>query len=77
MCPYLQGVMPPLMVLASAKADIQLLDNDEDALEQEDGWELVPLKGKVIGIKTQTLEDKNTAIRTHYNLRSDSRKVFC
>jgi hypothetical protein len=60
--PYLPGVMPPLLELASAKADIQLIDNEEDALDQEDGWELVPLKGKVIGIKTSTLEDKNTAI---------------
>ena len=60
--PYLPYVMPPLLELASAKADIQLLDNDEEALDQDEGWELVPLKGKVIGIKTQTLEDKNTAI---------------
>jgi importin-5 len=61
--PYLQGVMPPLLELAKAKADIQLLENDEEGgIDQEDGWELVPLKGKVIGIKTQTLEDKNTAI---------------
>ncbi|RMZ75758.1 hypothetical protein DV737_g5144, partial [Chaetothyriales sp. CBS 132003] len=60
--PYLPGVMPPLLELAAAKADIQLLDNDDEALDQEDGWELVPLKGKIIGIKTQTLEDKNTAI---------------
>ncbi|KIV78225.1 hypothetical protein PV11_09963 [Exophiala sideris] len=60
--PYLPGVMPPLLELASAKADIQLIDSEDDALDQEDGWELVPLKGKVIGIKTSTLEDKNTAI---------------
>ncbi|RMD40209.1 hypothetical protein DV735_g4926, partial [Chaetothyriales sp. CBS 134920] len=59
--PYLPGVMPPLLELAAAKADIQLLDKDEETLE-EDSWELVPLKGKIIGIKTQTLEDKNTAI---------------
>ena len=60
--PYLPGVMPPLLDLASAKADIQLMDNEDEALDQDEGWELVPLKGKVIGIKTQTLEDKNTAI---------------
>ena len=62
--PYLAGVMPPLLELAGAKADIQLLD-DEDAIQsvqQEEGWELVPLKGKVIGIKTSTLEDKHMAI---------------
>ena len=62
--PYLSGVMPPLMELASAKADIQLVDNDDDQakMNQEDGWEMVPLKGKVIGIKTSVLEDKHMAI---------------
>ncbi|KAI9823298.1 MAG: hypothetical protein M1832_002522 [Thelocarpon impressellum] len=62
--PYLQGVMPPLMELASAKADIQLLDDEDQVaqVEQEEGWELVPLKGKVIGIKTTTLDDKHMAI---------------
>ena len=61
---YLAGVMPPLMELASAKADIQLLDDDEQiaSVQQEEGWELVPLKGKVIGIKTSILEDKHMAI---------------
>ena len=62
--PYLQAVMPPLMELASTKADIQLLDDEEQVaqVEQEEGWELVPLKGKVIGIKTTTLDDKHMAI---------------
>ena len=62
--PYLASVMPPLMALASAKADIQLLD-DEKAIadmQREEGWELVPVKGKVIGIRTSILEDKHTAI---------------
>lgn len=56
--------MPPLLALASAKADIQLLDDDEQiaSVQQEEGWELVPLKGKVIGIKTSILEDKHMAI---------------
>ena len=62
--PYLPGVMPPLLDLASAKPDIQLLDDDEQIAKaaQEDGWEMVPLKGKVIGIKTSILEDKHMAI---------------
>lgn len=62
--PYLPGVMPPLLTVAAAKADIQLLDDDDqiEQVENDEGWELVPLKGKVIGIKTSALEDKNTAI---------------
>jgi hypothetical protein len=62
--PYLPAVMPPLLKLAQAKADIQLLDDEENVaqIEQEEGWELVPLKGKYIGIKTSTLDDKFMAI---------------
>ncbi|KAF2175554.1 ARM repeat-containing protein [Zopfia rhizophila CBS 207.26] len=62
--PYLAGVIPPLTELAGAKADIQLLDDDEQVaqVQEEEGWELVPLKGKVIGIKTSTLDDKHMAI---------------
>ncbi|KAI9666712.1 MAG: hypothetical protein M1821_004648 [Bathelium mastoideum] len=62
--PYLPAVIPPLMELAGAKADIQLLDDDEQVaqIENEEGWELVPLKGKVIGIRTSTLDDKHMAI---------------
>lgn len=62
--PFLDNVMPPLLELASAKADIQLLDDESqvEQLQQEDGWELLPLKGKTIGIKTSTMEDKNVAI---------------
>ncbi|KAF2121760.1 importin subunit beta-3 [Lophiotrema nucula] len=62
--PYLAGVIPPLTELAGAKADIQLLDDEDQVaqVQEEDGWELVPLKGKVIGIKTSTLDDKHMAI---------------
>ncbi|KAI9643529.1 importin subunit beta-3 [Ciborinia camelliae] len=61
---YLPYVMPPLLDLASAKADIQLLDDEDEveAVQAQEGWELVPLKGKVIGIKTSTLDDKHMAI---------------
>ncbi|KAI0023927.1 ARM repeat-containing protein [Xylariomycetidae sp. FL0641] len=61
---FLPNVMPPLVELASAKADIQLLDTDDEIeqIQQEDGWELVPLKGKMIGIRTSTMDDKHMAI---------------
>lgn len=62
--PFLDGVIPPLTELAGAKADIQLLDDEDQVaqVQEEEGWELVPLKGKVIGIKTSTLDDKHMAI---------------
>lgn len=62
--PFLPNVMPPLLELAKANADVQLLEDDEqvEALQQEDGWELVPIKGKMIGIKTSTMDDKHMAI---------------
>lgn len=62
--PFLPTVMPPLLEQASAKADIQLLEEDDDIeqIQQEDGWELVPIKGKMIGIRTSTMDDKRMAI---------------
>jgi hypothetical protein len=62
--PFMDNVMPPLLELAMAKADIQLLDDDDQAeqMQAEEGWEFVPLKGKVIGIRTSTMEDKHMAI---------------
>jgi hypothetical protein len=62
--PFLAGVIPPLTELAGAKADIQLLDDEDQVaqIQDEEGWELVPLKGKVIGIKTSILDDKHMAI---------------
>lgn len=62
--PFLHAVIPPLVELASAKADIQLLDDEDQVaqMENEEGWELVPVKGKYIGIKTSTLDDKHSAI---------------
>lgn len=61
--PFLPEVMERVVEQASAKADIQLLeDQDQVQAIEDEGWELVPLKGKVIGIKTSSLEEKNTAI---------------
>jgi hypothetical protein len=62
--PFLDTVMPPLLELGMAKADIQLLEDDDqvEQLQTEEGWELVPLKGKMIGIKTSTMDDKHMAI---------------
>ncbi|KAF2641308.1 ARM repeat-containing protein [Massarina eburnea CBS 473.64] len=62
--PFLAGVIPPLTELAAAKADIQLLEDEEQvaAMQDEEGWDLVPVRGKVLGIKTAVLDDKHMAI---------------
>ena len=62
--PFLPTVMPPLLELASAKADVQILESDEqvEQFQQDDGWELVPLRGKTIGIRTSSMDDKFMAI---------------
>ncbi|KAI9889153.1 MAG: hypothetical protein M1814_005744 [Vezdaea aestivalis] len=62
--PYLSGVLPPLLEAASANADVQILEDDDQAaqIDADEGWELVPLKGKYLGIKTAALEDKFSAI---------------
>lgn len=62
--PFLPSVMPPLLELASAKADVQLLDDETEVekIRQLEGWELVPVKGKMIGIKTSLMDDKHMAI---------------
>lgn len=62
--PFLPTVMPPLLEQASAKADIQLLEEEDhiEQIQQEEGWELVPIKGKMIGIRTSTMDDKRMAI---------------
>ncbi|KAK5653518.1 hypothetical protein OQA88_8777 [Cercophora sp. LCS_1] len=62
--PCLPTVMPPLLELASAKADVQILESDEmvEQFQADDGWELVPLRGKTIGIRTSSMDDKYMAI---------------
>ncbi|EGX96524.1 Armadillo-type fold domain containing protein [Cordyceps militaris CM01] len=62
--PFMGSVMPPLLEQAMSKADIQLLNDNEEAeaLQSEEGWEFVPVKGKMIGIRTSTMEDKHMAI---------------
>lgn len=62
--PFLEIVIPPLVELGSAKADVQVLESDEqvEQFQQDEGWELVPLRGRTIGIRTSIMEDKYMAI---------------
>lgn len=62
--PYLGGVMPPLLEAAKHKADLKLFDDEKDVenLEQQEGWEIIPLQGKYVGIRTSLLDEKSNAI---------------
>jgi len=61
--PYLPVVMPPLLIAASAKADVSLYDEDEQP-EERDGWEMINMDGQQVGIKTSGLEEKCQAFET-------------
>lgn len=62
--PYLGGVMPPLLVTAKATADLQLIEDEAEMekLESQEGWEILPLQGKYIGLHTALLDEKAQAI---------------
>ncbi|BFZ56430.1 importin subunit beta-3 [Savitreella phatthalungensis] len=61
--PYLQAVMPPLLVSAKLKPDFTVVADEEAKAEyaEEEGWEFFPVRGQHVGIKTSTLEDKCSA----------------
>ncbi|CDO55226.1 similar to Saccharomyces cerevisiae YMR308C PSE1 Karyopherin/importin that interacts with the nuclear pore complex [Geotrichum candidum] len=62
--PCLDLVMPPLLQAAKAKPDLQLIEDEAEveAFEQQEGWEVLPLQGKYIGMHTAALEEKSNAI---------------
>ncbi|PCH35440.1 ARM repeat-containing protein [Wolfiporia cocos MD-104 SS10] len=61
--PYLPVVMPPLLAAASAKADIDLYDEDNLPADRE-GWEILNMEGQHVGIRTSALEEKCQAFET-------------
>lgn len=48
--------------MCSQLADSRADEEQVQKIESEEGWELVPVKGKYIGIKTSALDDKYMAI---------------
>jgi hypothetical protein len=62
--PYLPVVMPPLVNAASAKADISVYDEDEENIEEREGWETLQLDGQTVGIRTSAIEEKCQAFET-------------
>ncbi|KAJ7634928.1 armadillo-type protein [Roridomyces roridus] len=62
--PYLPVVMPTLLATASAKADISVYDEEEDKVEDREGWETVSMDGQTLGIRTSAIEEKCQAFET-------------
>ena len=63
--PYLETVLPPLIKSAQLKPDVVSFDPDAevgDEYSAEEGWEMVHMNGKKIGIKTSILDEKCTAV---------------
>lgn len=55
--------MPGITPSGGYRLNFVVLDEEHIAqVEQEEGWELVPVRGKYIGIKTSALDDKYMAI---------------
>jgi hypothetical protein len=61
--PYLPFVMPPLLRSAAIKADVTIM-NDEDNPSENDGWEVIEMGGQQVGIRTAYLEEKCAAFDT-------------
>ncbi|THG94123.1 hypothetical protein EW026_g7284 [Hermanssonia centrifuga] len=61
--PYLPVVMPPLLLAASAKADLSVFDEADPSITR-DGWETISMDGQQIGIKTSSIEEKCQAFET-------------
>ncbi|KAI8900835.1 armadillo-type protein [Globomyces pollinis-pini] len=63
--PYLEFVLPPLLITADSKPEMFALDAEIDVSDkytEEDGWEIMPVGQKNLVIKTSALEDKCTAV---------------
>ncbi len=62
--PFLSGVIPPLLASAKAEQDLHLLEDDTEieVYDQDEGWDVVDLHGKHIGIHTSLLDEKANAI---------------
>lgn len=61
--PYLNHVLPPLMVAAKSQADCHILDVDQaESLRDAEGWDVIKYSGQWLGINTAAFEEKANAI---------------
>ncbi|KAF8952312.1 armadillo-type protein [Flammula alnicola] len=61
---YLPVVMPSLLATASAKADLSVYEEGDDALEEREGWETIVMDGHTYGVRTSAMDEKCQAFET-------------
>ena len=59
---YLSRILPSVLQVASSNADITVADVGQEEELEQDGWETLEVRGKIIAIKTNLLEEKVQAI---------------
>lgn len=62
--PYLPAVMPQLMEMACYKPDFKIFETEADVeqIEEKEGWEILPVHGRYVGIHIALLDEKASAI---------------
>lgn len=62
--PCLPAVLPPLMRAAKHEPSLAVFEDENSAseLDRSDGWEIIPVQGKFLGIHTGLLDEKESAI---------------
>eukprot|EP01119_Soliformovum_irregulare_P006133 TRINITY_DN1791_c0_g1_i1.p1 TRINITY_DN1791_c0_g1~~TRINITY_DN1791_c0_g1_i1.p1 ORF type:complete len:1082 (-),score=281.10 TRINITY_DN1791_c0_g1_i1:40-3285(-) len=72
--PYLGHVMPPLLQSAKLSPDVTVYDSDN--VQEQEGWEFIPVGDKRIGINTSVLEEKSTACNMIFCYASELEEGF-
>lgn len=76
--PYLKFVMPPLIKSAGMNAGVHVLDGDaeENAPDEEEGWDYVNVGDTKIAIHTAALEEKASACNMIYSYAAEMKEGF-
>jgi hypothetical protein len=74
--PYLEIAMPLLLQLANTEPEVEIIDSEKVEEFDDEGWQVLPIGGKTMCIKTAPLEDKATAINIIFCFADELKEVF-
>jgi len=72
--PYLQYIMPPILAGINIKAEVVV--EDEDSVDEREGFNYVPIVDKVVGINTADMQEKAAACKMIYQYATALRSAF-